>query len=63
MEYTCPTHTAQELRDQSDKLNRMEFHKTGEYLFFDTVLSENISKHLEEYSRVKDELGQVKSKL
>ena len=48
-EYECLTHTADQLRDMSVQLCRMEMDKKKYYLH-DTVFTDKITRHVEEYS-------------
>ena len=52
-EYDCPTHTADELRELSTKISRMELHGKGKFSFHDTVLTDKTSSHIAEYVNYK----------
>lgn len=63
-EYECPTHTAEELRNLSVKLCRVEFHgKDKKSVFCDTVIGDKVTRHIEEYARYRKSDSHVTSKL
>ena len=61
-EYECPTHTADELRNSSTRLCRMESHGKGNFQLYDTIMAEQITSHVNEYNRFK-EANQLTSRL
>ena len=64
VEFTCPTHTAQELREMSSRIVRGEFNvKTGQTAFFDDGWVDVVSEHVKEYSKTRDTLNLATSKL
>ena len=48
-EYECSSHTAEELRNISVNMSRMEVHGKGKYIYQDTVETEKVTRHLEQY--------------
>ena len=50
-EYECPTHTAEELRNSSVRLHRTDHHGKDKDFFYDTVLTDKVTRHMEDYSR------------
>ena len=63
-EYECPTHTAEELRNSSVQLNRMEFHGKNKFSIHDTVITNRATRHIEEYSQyIRNHIRPVTSKL
>ena len=62
-EYTCPTHSAEELRNLSVRMSRLEYHDVNRFFFYDTVWSEDLARHIDEYDKAREQLDQLNSKL
>ena len=53
-EYECPTHTAEELRNISTQLCRMEISGKGKFQLYDTVITDKVTRHVGEYNSFKE---------